>query len=83
VFVEAELTVEPFVPGRRGPYVEAANAAARDQGATVDVGPFGDRIVGDADLVLRAVAAAVREALATGATRVSIQVALATEPAPR
>jgi uncharacterized protein YqgV (UPF0045/DUF77 family) len=81
VLVQAELTVEPFVPGWRGPHVEAASAAASDLGATVEVGPFGDRLVGEADVVLSAVAAAVLGALTSGATRVSIQVAPAVEGA--
>lgn len=40
----------------------------------VDVGPFGNTAEGDADQVLGAVNALLRETLQAGATRVSLQV---------
>jgi uncharacterized protein YqgV (UPF0045/DUF77 family) len=70
----AEFTVEPFVPGEPGHHVTAAIEAARSEGATIDIGPFATLISGDDGRVLDALDAAVRAALAAGATRVSSQV---------
>ncbi|MGH9062702.1 MAG: thiamine-binding protein [Acidimicrobiales bacterium] len=78
--LEAELTIEPFVAGTRGPHVEAATAAARAAGLTVEVGPFGDRVSGEDHQVLGAVADMLRGAVSQGATRVSIQVTVRPEP---
>ena len=72
--LEAEFTVEPFVPGEPGPHVAAAIDAARRAGATVDVGPFANQVHGDENTVLLALGAALAAALAAGATRVSSQV---------
>lgn len=74
--LKVEVTVEPFEAGRRGPHVEAAAAAAQAAGLTVRTGPFGDEIVGDDDRVIPAVAELLRQAMANGATRVSLQVAV-------
>jgi uncharacterized protein YqgV (UPF0045/DUF77 family) len=74
VDVAAELTIEPFVPGSRGPHVQAATEAAREAGVEVDMGPFGDRIRGDETQVLDALRGMLRAALEAGATRISIQV---------
>lgn len=71
--VEAELTIEPFVPGERGPHVTAAMQAATEAGATVEVGPFGDRIIGEDNEVLNALSAALRAALEKGASRITVQ----------
>ncbi len=70
----AEFTVEPFEAGAPGPHVTAAIDAARVEGVTVQVGPFGTTLTGDGDRVVDAVGAAVRAALAGGATTVSVQV---------
>ncbi len=82
--LSAEVTVEPFVAGRRGPHVEAVGSAARRCGALVEVGPFGDRIEGDEGVLSEAMAAAVRDAFAAGATRLTVQVTavVATAGAP-
>lgn len=72
--LRVEFTVEPFVPGDRGPHGEAALEAVRVPGLTVDDGPFGTTVTGEVSAVLEAVAAAVERAVALGATRVSIQV---------
>ncbi|MCL4421760.1 MAG: hypothetical protein M1115_01090, partial [Actinobacteria bacterium] len=73
IALTAELTIEPFVPGQRGPHVEAATRAAREVGVGVEVGPFGDRLEGPDQLVLDALSAALRGAFAAGATRISVQ----------
>lgn len=73
----AEFIVEPFVPGTPGPHVTDALAAATATGATLDIGPFGTLVRAEHDgIVLDAVDAALRAALAAGATRVSVQIAV-------
>jgi uncharacterized protein YqgV (UPF0045/DUF77 family) len=74
VELRAEVTVEPFVPGSRGPHVEAASAAARRSGAAVDVGPFGDTLTGESLAVVQAIATVLSDAFDAGATRVTVQV---------
>ncbi len=70
-----ELLVEPFVPGDPGQHVHAAWAAAESQGANLEVGPFGTIVRAASDAgVLDALDAAVRAAMAAGATRVSTQI---------
>jgi uncharacterized protein YqgV (UPF0045/DUF77 family) len=70
-----ELLVEPFVPGDPGHHVRAAWDAASAVGATLEVGPFGTIVRSPSDAgVLDALDAAVRAAVAAGATRVSTQV---------
>jgi uncharacterized protein YqgV (UPF0045/DUF77 family) len=71
--LRAELTVEPFVVGARGPHVEAAVAAAGSTGLAVEDGPFGIAVEGDDDAVLSAASAVLSEAMRAGATRVSLQ----------
>jgi uncharacterized protein YqgV (UPF0045/DUF77 family) len=72
--LRAEFTVEPFVAGRPGPHVTAALEAARASGLPVEEGPFGSFLEGDDAAVLAAVGAVLEQALAAGATRVSLQV---------
>lgn len=72
--MRAEFTVEPFVDGDPGPHVRAAIAAAEASGAAVEVGPFGTSVEGEDALVLGAVDAITRAAMAAGATRVTLQV---------
>jgi uncharacterized protein YqgV (UPF0045/DUF77 family) len=70
----AEFTVEPFNPGDPGPHVRAAFEAAEAVGATLEVGPFGTILRGaTSEVVFRALDAALRAAIAAGATRVSSQ----------
>lgn len=75
--LRVEFTVEPFVPGNRGPHGEAALDAVRGPGLVVDDGPFGTTVDGEPSVVLEAIAQAVERAMALGATRVSIQVSQA------
>ncbi len=73
--VIGEVLVEPFVPGSPGAHVLAAWAAAEAAGATLEVGPFGTIVRAPTEAgVLDALDAAVRAAVANGATRVSTQV---------
>jgi len=69
----AEFTVEPFEEGHLGPHVAAAITATERAGLTPDIGPFGTSIEGDATVVLASLDNLVTNALAAGATRVSIQ----------
>ena len=72
----AEFIVEPFVLGSPGPHVISALEAARAVGASLEFGPFGTLVRADTDAkVLDAVDAAIRAAMAGGATRVSVQIA--------
>ncbi len=73
----AEFTIEPFVEGDLGPHVRAAVAVAEAAGLAVDVGPFGTAVEGGLADVLDAVDAVVRAAVANGATRVSLQLTVA------
>lgn len=71
----AEFTVEPFVPGAPGPHVLVAIDSARAAGAHVEVGPFGTVLTADDDTtVLAALDAAVRAAVAAGASVVNVHV---------
>ena len=77
----AEFIVEPFVLGTPGPHVISALDAARAVGATLEFGPFGTLLRGESDaVVLTALDAAIRAAIAGGASRVSVQIA-AEQPA--
>jgi uncharacterized protein YqgV (UPF0045/DUF77 family) len=72
--VRAEFTIEPFVDGALGPHVTAGLDAVRAAGLEPEVGPFGSAIEGEAEMVHAAVARMLNDALAAGATRVSIQI---------
>ncbi|MCW8377440.1 hypothetical protein [Streptomyces justiciae] len=73
--LRVEFTTEPFdldeAPAHAVAAREVVEAAALD---AVDVGPFGNTAEGDADAVLGAVDALLRESLKAGATRISLQV---------
>ncbi|MFI1302520.1 hypothetical protein [Streptomyces sioyaensis] len=73
--LRVEFTTEPFDLDEAPPHAvvarEVVTGAALD---AVDVGPFGNTAEGDADQVLGAVNALLRETLEAGATRVSLQV---------
>jgi hypothetical protein len=76
---ELEFTIEPFVEGNPGPHVRAAVAAVESLGAPVDFGPFGSTCRAPAASMPDIVAAVVREALANGATHVSLHVSATDE----
>ncbi|MER6106290.1 thiamine-binding protein [Streptomyces sp. NPDC001832] len=73
--LRVEFTTEPFdldeVPAHAVVAREVIQTAALD---AVDVGPFGNTVEGGADEVLTVVDSLLRGALASGATRVSLQV---------
>ncbi|MBL0777561.1 MULTISPECIES: hypothetical protein [Streptomyces] len=73
--LRVEFTTEPFDLDEAPPHAlvarEVISSADLD---AVDVGPFGNTAEGGADQVLGAVDALLRQALASGATRVSLQV---------
>ncbi|MFI6876476.1 hypothetical protein ACIBL6_23900 [Streptomyces sp. NPDC050400] len=73
--LRVEFTTEPFDLDEAPQHAVVARDVV--QGAdldAVDVGPFGNTAEGEADRVLTAVDALLRQALAAGATRVSLQV---------
>ena len=73
--LRVEFTTEPFdldeAPGHALAAREVIEAADLD---AVDVGPFGNTAEGGADAVLAAVDTLLRKSLASGATRISLQV---------
>ncbi|MFC9424255.1 hypothetical protein [Streptomyces sp. NPDC056987] len=73
--LRAEFTTEPFdldeAPAHAVVAREVVQGAQLD---AVDVGPFGNTVEGGADAVLAALETVLRESLAAGATRVSLQV---------
>ncbi|MFJ1597472.1 hypothetical protein [Streptomyces sp. NPDC088261] len=73
--LRVEFTTEPFdldeAPAHALVAREVVGSAPLD---SVDVGPFGNTAEGGSDEVLAAVNALLRETLAAGATRVSLQV---------
>lgn len=73
--LKVEFTTEPFdldeAPAHAVVAREVIQAAELD---AVDVGPFGNTAEGGADEVLSAVDSLLRQVLASGATRVSLQV---------
>ena len=75
--VRAEFTTEPFhgEDGQPPGHVTAAAAALVDAGFTPDLGPLGTSVEGDGDSVVEAVAAAMKAALAGGATRITLTLA--------
>ncbi len=80
--LRVEFTTEPFdldePPQHAVIAREVVQSAALD---AVDVGPFGNTAEGTADTVLTAVDSMLRESLAAGATRVSLQVNVVAENA--
>src|SRR5689334_6107117 len=72
--VRVEFTTEPFhgEDDRLPAHVTAPADALRHAGLSPDLGPLGTSVEGDADVVVDAVAAALKEALSHGATRVTL-----------
>ena len=69
-----EMLVEPFREDQPGPHVLAAVGAIEKGGLTVEMGPFASNAVGELELVLDAVAAALKAGFAQGAERISVSV---------
>ena len=74
VRLKVEFTTEPFELDGFPDHAKAARRAVDEAGLTVDVGPFGTSAEGDAAAALAAVERLLRETLASGATRISLQV---------
>lgn len=72
--LRAEFTTEPFhgEDDALPEHVTSAADALREAGLTPDLGPLGTSVEGERDVVVDAVAAALRSALAHGATRVTL-----------
>lgn len=81
--LRVEFTTEPFdldeAPAHAVVARDVIQAADLD---AVDVGPFGNTAEGDAYQVLTAVDLLLRRALASGATRVSLQLNVIGEDTP-
>ena len=72
--LKVEFTTEPFELDGFPDHAKAARRAVDEAGLTVDVGPFGTSAEGEGEAALAAVARLLRDGLAEGATRISIQV---------
>jgi len=72
--ITAEFTVEPFVEGSPGPHVQAAIQIAEEAGLKVEIGPFGNSITGDPNIILPLISSMLSAAVNNGATRISLQV---------
>lgn len=81
--MRVEFTTEPFdLEEAPAHAVAAREVIQKAQLDAVDVGPFGNTAEGETEEVLTAVSALLRDALASGATRVSLQVNVIREDAP-
>ncbi|WP_335937845.1 hypothetical protein [Streptomyces sp. PTD5-9] len=73
--LRVEFTTEPFDLDEAPAHAVVAREVIQTaELEAVDVGPFGNTAEGGADAVLTAVDTLLRRALASGATRVSLQV---------
>ncbi|MER7732144.1 MULTISPECIES: hypothetical protein [Streptomyces] len=73
--LRVEFTTEPFDLEEAPDHAVAAREVIQKaQLEAVDVGPFGNTAEGEADRVLSAVSALLRDSLGAGATRVTLQV---------
>ncbi|MER7763225.1 hypothetical protein [Streptomyces sp. NPDC097619] len=73
--LRVEFTTEPFdLEEAPAHAVAAREVIQKAQLDAVDVGPFGNTAEGGSEEVLAAVADLLRDALGSGATRVSLQV---------
>ncbi|MFG2298717.1 thiamine-binding protein [Streptomyces sp. NPDC048603] len=78
--LRVEFTTEPFDLDEAPAHAVAAREVLRKaQLDEVDVGPFGNTAEGEADALLDAVSAMLRDSLRAGATRVSLQVNVVAE----
>lgn len=73
--LSAEFTTEPFdVEGEPPEHVQAALEVVRAAGLEADFGPFGTAVSGEAEAVYDVVGGVVRAAMATGASRITLQI---------
>ena len=72
--VRAEFTTEPFVgDGEMPEHVTHSAALLTEAGLDADLGPFGTSVEGDAKVLVPALTDVLAAALASGATRVTLQ----------
>lgn len=71
-----EFTTEPFELDGFPEHAKAARRVVDEAGLAVSVGPFGTSAEGDAEQALAAVTRLLRETLAAGASRISVQVSV-------
>lgn len=71
-----EFTTEPFELDGFPEHARTARRVVDEAGLHVDVGPFGTTAEGEAEQTLSAIDRLVRETLAHGATRISLQVSV-------
>ena len=72
--MKVEFTTEPFELDGFPDHAKAARRAMDEAGLRVDVGPFGTSAEGEQEQTLAAIGRLLRETLAHGATRISLQV---------
>ncbi|MFC8723566.1 thiamine-binding protein [Kitasatospora sp. NPDC057198] len=71
-----EFTTEPFELDGFPEHAKAARRVVDEAGLAVSVGPFGTSAEGGAEETLAAVTRLLRETLAAGASRISVQVSV-------
>jgi uncharacterized protein YqgV (UPF0045/DUF77 family) len=74
--LKVEFTTEPFELDGFPEHARTARRVVDEAGLSVDVGPFGTTAEGEAEQTLSAIDRLVRETLAHGATRISLQVSV-------
>ncbi|WP_042373129.1 thiamine-binding protein [Streptacidiphilus neutrinimicus] len=74
--LKVEFTTEPFELDGFPEHARSARRVVDEAGLSVEVGPFGTTAEGEAEPTLSAIDRLVRETLAHGATRISLQVSV-------
>ncbi|MEY9846821.1 thiamine-binding protein [Streptacidiphilus sp. MAP5-3] len=77
--LKVEFTTEPFELDGFPEHAKTARRVVDDAGLSVEVGPFGTSAEGEREQTLEAIDRLVRETLAHGATRISLQVSVLAE----
>ncbi|WP_084700173.1 thiamine-binding protein [Streptacidiphilus anmyonensis] len=77
--LKVEFTTEPFELDGFPEHARTARRVVDEAGLSVEVGPFGTTAEGQAEQALTAIDRLVRETLAHGATRISLQVSVMDE----
>jgi len=80
--IRVEFTIYPFMDGDDFPaYVSNAIDRVREEDLEIELGPFGQVVIGESERVLHALTLATTAALEAGATKVVVNVETADEPA--
>jgi uncharacterized protein YqgV (UPF0045/DUF77 family) len=74
--LKVEFSTEPFDLDGFPEHARTARRVVDEAGLSVEVGPFGTTAEGEAEPTLSAIDRLVRETLAHGATRISLQVSV-------